>query len=574
MAASSRKLNESRRPSFRYNKEVSLFLHRLKSLQRKHVLLPLLFCLPFSSVKAGDFVNTTTGKTEESPGSYGLPEDRALTQRAQNVLKRFKAGRLSSAKDVNSRFAGHLEFHDANLDGVVDHDVSDSNTNLEGRITSLLPAGKTLEERARESRKQANSQTCGKEDGTWAEDPSGRKIRPICFSPSGIIVDTGSAHDGPNNPHRIMRMSQEATEVSKAAGREYGEAAIREIEKIMRAEYGLADNMKVAAIDELRSEVAWLEEQKGHIYERSWKTLRAARLAGEDTAYATATGTPGADLMHEVDLMISKGAGDREIAEKVAINGSMQNVAFENKNGRWVPYEAPENPAPGYRAPATIPFSQVAQEIRESKQGDTASELYRVHELAKQRVTQGLEQDDNYQKRLANIESCMQKDVWCHNEKTAAQASSPNEQGTLPPRVEAFTPVTGDPGAVFQDTRELIYVTLHEAQNAPIDKIEEIVKGASYDFNRESYPEFFKDLDQLKKESSELQKANEARGNNHYNTATQSARELSGIRLGINDTFREEGASSGAGATPAPAPARAPGRIDPDYNMGAAPRPN
>ncbi len=438
---------------------------------------------------------------------------------------------------MNSRYSGYLEFHDANLDGVVDHDVSDGNEGLEGRITSLLPSGKSLQERARESAKKANTQFCGKEEGTWNKDTGKR----ACFSPSGIVVDTGAAHGGDEDPHRKLRLSAEAAKAAQAAGKDYGQAAIRDIEKIMRKEYGLADNMKVAAIDELRSEAAWLEEQKSNVYERSWKSLRAARLANEDTAEDTAAGTAGAEFMHEVDLLISKGATDRQIAEEVAVNSRVQSQLFVKQGNDWVPYDAQKQP--NVDPNAIKSFSDIKADAQREGKPLGADARYALHQQAKAKALEGLDKDQALQEDIAKIEGCMQKDVWCHNGNTAAAANaelSKNSQGQPLPdnkQVKAYTPVTGDPGGVFQDTREMVYLKMHEAQNAPIEKIEEIV--TSLDFNRDTDPEYFKELDRLKKETSEMQKANEARGNKAYNTSTQSVREFSGIRQGLNDTFRE-----------------------------------
>jgi hypothetical protein len=518
---------------------------------------------------AGEFSDTTTGNTEEKPESFGLPENRALTNRGKNIMKRFKAGRLSSAKDVNSRYAGFLEMHDANLDGVTDHDVSDSNNGLEGRMSKLLPAGKTLEERTAESRKKANQQMCGKEEGTWEEktNPDGSKTQGAraCFSPSGIIVDMGASHGGDKSPHRILRLSKEAAEAAGEAGKEYGEAAIKNIEDIMRDEYDIPANMKVAAIDQLKSEAAWLEEQKTNAYDRSWKSLRAARLAGKEDAESTATDPEGADLMHEVDLMISKGADNRAIAQEVAVTSSIQEQTFVKVGNEWKLADPNDTQQKSIIEAAANDPEKLAKiqksfaDVKRDEKDLTADARYKLHQEAKQAVLEGSEKDEQFQEKLAKIEKCMDKDVWCHNERTAAAEESKNQQGaTASAGTEkkslAFTAVEGDPGSVFQDTRELVNIKLSDAQKAPIDKIEEIV--TNYDFNRETDPEYFKKLDELKKNTADMQKANEKRGNKYYNTATQSVQEFSGIRVGINDSYREEGTEDvkqGLPAGPKPA---------------------
>jgi sulfur transfer protein SufE len=512
--------------------------------------------------RAGEFSDTTTGRTEEKPESFGLPENRALTNRGKNIMKRFKAGRLSSAKDVNSRYAGFLEMHDANLDGVTDHDVSDGNKGLEGRMTNLLPAGKTLEERTIESRKKANQQMCGKEEGTWDEktDSKGNKTQGgrACFSPSGIIVDMGAAHGGDKSPHRKLRLSKEAAEGAGEVGKEYGEATIKNVEDIMREEYDLPANMKVAAIDQLKSEAAWLEEQKSNSLDRTWKSLRAARLAGIETSEDTAIGA-GADFMHEVDLEISKGADDAVIAEKIALNSRIQGEDVVNtgteSNPKWELYDEKK-----HKNLFTGKNPEQEQKLRAQFADIPRDQKDLLHAEALEAARQASEKDETYQEEVAKIKGCMNKDVWCHNQRTAAEAESKESQsGAAPssgakPKSLAFTAVEGDPGSVFQDTRELVSIKLSDAQKAPIDKIEGIV--TNYDFNRETDPEYFKELDALKKNSADMQKANEKRGNKYYDTATQSVQEFSGIRVGINDSYREEGTEDikqGLPAGPKPA---------------------
>ena len=498
-----------------------------------------------SGVFAGEFSDTTTGRIEESKDSYGLPSDRALTSRGKKIMEKFKSGRLSSAKDVNSRFSGYLEFHDANLDGVVDHEVGDSNNGLEGRMTSLLPPGEDLKKRTLESQKKANTQFCGKEEGTRNE----KSGKSACFSPSGIIVDTGAAHGGKDDPHRKLRLSDEAAKASEEAGKDYGTAAIKNIEDAMREEYDIPKDMKVAAIDHLKSEVAWLEEQKTNTLERSWKALRAARLAGMDTSRDTAADSPGAEFMHEVDLEVSKGADESAIAEKIAVNSSIQQQQFVKNGNNWElldeqKHKAMLDTARSSSDPEALSkISKSFSELKRDEENLDADKISDLHQQAKAKALESAKEDEDFQKNLAQIQKCLGKDVWCHNENTASDANRAAAEaggsGGTSEGVKPFTEVTGDPGEVFQDARELVYLKLAEAQNAPIEEIESIV--TNYDFNRETDPEYFKQLDELKKNTQDMQQANEARGNKDYDTAKQSVQKFSGIRMGVNDSFREEG---------------------------------
>jgi hypothetical protein len=370
----------------------------------------------------------------------------------------------------------------------------------------------------------------------------------------------GDAHGGAESNHRTLRLSKDAAKLSDEAGQEYGESAIRDIETMMKQEYGLT-NKKVAAIDQLKSEAAWLEEQKANNLERSWKTLRAARLAGMDNAADTATGTEGADFMHEVDLMISKGATDDDVAEQIALNSSIQGQEFIKVANNWEVYDpnrsehrlalqqaedAKSREMAAGRTPD--PKNEILQsfsDIKKNEQNLGADERAALHEMAKEQAAKGLEKNKTYQEDLAKIKNCMNKDVWCHNQNTADEANAQMAQankGQAPDpknEVKAYSEVQGDPGAVFQDTRELVTLKLHEAQSAPIDQIENLV--TNYDFNRDTDPEYFKQLDALKKESAEMQKANAARGNNAHDASKQSVQEFYGIKQGVNDSYREEG---------------------------------
>lgn len=500
--------------------------------------LSLLLATADAARAAGEFSDTTTGSVEEGKEANGLPSERALTTRGQNIMRRFKEGRTSSANNVSSRFAGSLEMHDANLDGVVDHEVGEGNNNLEGRMANLLPPGKNLEERARESSKAANKKSCGNEFGTVAKNGSS-----ACFSPSGIIVDMGAAHGDDKDPHRKLRMTEEAMEAAKGAGEEYGAATIRDIETMMKDEYGLK-NKKVAAIDHLKSEAAWLEEQKLNNYNRAWKSMRAARLAGMDDAEDTAAGGDGAEFMHDVDLMVSKKSGDTEIAQEIALRNEIQNAQFVKQGSNWVPYDAQayEKANPTARTPPVDELKTFADLKRDpAKPLEDANLRSQLHEQARTAALDRASKNPEFQENIEKIVKCLDKDTWCHNENTAGQANNQAPAGQPnAPQIKAFDALGSgdDPGAVFQDTRELIYLKFADAQKAPIDEIEGIV--SNYDFNRETDPEYFKQLDKLKEEAGEMQKANEARGNNFYNTGTQSVQQMFGITEGVNDSFREE----------------------------------
>jgi len=541
--------------------------------------LVLVFGLWTSAAHAQGFIDTTNGEIEESPEARGINSDEATTQRAKEIMQRFKKGRLSSNKDRSSRFSGSLEFHDSNLDGIVDHETGDGG--LEGGLRGLMKGSGKLEELAKKAREDANKKNCnGKAGGDTNSDGV-----LTCFNMSGVIVDKGGSHG--DTKHRKYATSPEALAVIKRVAKEYGAKTLEDIQSAYRDAYGaeMPNAEKFAAIHLLRSENAWLEEQKGAIYERQWKLLRAARLAGyEDAEERVAGANAGGDkFMHDIEEMISNGASDAEVGKRIALNAEITRETMLLDGGNWISQsefnekykgldatsrqnkltdaqnkakqkieKAYKDANPGSSAPSNVSYQDFV------KYGSLSSDEYNKVKGSILDYHSSNPSDD-LKKTFAKAADCMQANNWCHTPQSAAAAQPKNASGTTAKGPEVFEKVSGDPGAVFNDTRELIYIAMQKAQNVPVNQIEKTV--TSLDFNRRTNPEYFKELDETIAEVKQLQDSDPE----NYNLDTMSLRELTGIRKGLNDTFDDNineglldqivgsnngGTGSGPGASP------------------------
>lgn len=531
----------------------------------------LLFAIAFASesVLAQGFIDTTSGEIEESAEARGINSNEATTQRAKEIMQRFKKGRLSSNKDRNSRFSGSLEFHDSNLDGIVDHETGDGG--LEGGLRGLMKGPGKLEEVARKAREKANKTKCGDEGGSYQKDADGSTGPLSCFNMSGVIVDAGGAHD--DGPHRKYKTSPEAMAVIKRVAKEYGARTLEDIRAAYRSAYGaeMPDAENFAAIHLLRSENAWLEEQKGAIYERQWKLLRAARLAGyEDADERVAGAAAGGDrFMHDIEEMISNGASDAEVGKRIALNAEVTREEMLFDGSRWISKSefAEANKSlnrTDFDAKLENARKAANNKIGKTNQSDPISykDFVKKGKLnpnefnsVKQSILKHHEKNasKDLQKTFAKAADCMEANNWCHTPQSAGRAQ---KDGKGP---ELYEKVKGDPGAVFNDTRELVYIKMQEAQSVPVNDIEKTV--SNMDFNRRTHPEYFKELDQTIAEVKQLQDGDPV----NYNLDTMSLRELTGIRKGLNDTFDDNinegaldkllsGGRANDGAAPGPGP--------------------
>jgi len=560
------------------------------SISKKLLLTGAVFLFATANVNrahAQGFIDTTSGNIDEK--ANGIKGDN-YDRKSQDIINQFKRGRISSAKDVSSRFSGHLEFHDSNQDGVVDHDVGDGNQGLEGKVKSLLPSGRDLLEQARNSSKKANVEKCGDEKGTAAEtkDSAGKTIPSgyrACFNPSGIIVDDGATHGGDKSRHRKYKLSAGAMAAAKESGEAMGIKTIEDAQKAIRAIKGGDSGTKVAALDLLRAEAVWAEDQKESQYERSWQTLRAARLIGADNVAETQAGTEGAAIMHEVDEIISNAASkeeaDEKVAEAIAAASTVKSQRMiVDQHGNWTPLDpSKENQLNSASNPfKTLPDDQLRRYVEDTRPGIEEKDVVLAIESLKgqEKVTLSVdelqklgiedkqmrqardqaksfilsnestkESVDKAKKALLDNE-CLKADVWCHNKNTSTgslpsesapsngtAATSTEQKPNLYDRFEG-----SDPGDIFQDTRELANINAQKAIKAPVADMRRIISNA--DFNESTNPEVFEELTALEDQTETLHKNAKANGADVYDPKTHNLREISGIRQGVNDSWSDE----------------------------------
>lgn len=244
-------------------------------------------CLTFLAAPltwSGDFHDTTTGtgNSQIKPlGNQLSAEDEAKLERgARDQLRKFRKGRASSSVDQASRYSGILEMHDADYDGVSDHD--NSANDLEGGMEKVAVGRPGTSGVFRKNAlEKSKAEACkNRDDG--------------CEAISGVIVDRGSAHGGPNEPHRVYEVAEEAKKNARAAGESYGRRTITEASTKKGSVTSNAD------IDLLRTEAAWLEDQKERNLQNGWKFLRAKRLIGSIPGYQPTFDINVAELVSRV----------------------------------------------------------------------------------------------------------------------------------------------------------------------------------------------------------------------------------------------------------------------------------
>jgi hypothetical protein len=410
---------------------------------------------------AQDFADTTNGNAEEEEGGFSKEEFEVMRKsndpQIRALYDKLTSGRLSSAKKGDSRFSGHLEMHDFDLDGISDHD--NSGNSLEGGVEKAI-LGK--DRTGGEGRQKGLS----KARGDCLSGVMGGKPKPCNIS--AVVFDVGAAHDGED--HKVYDLNPAVKDALKKAGEAYFEQFKEDVLK-----QGRTDDQRDYGNDAIRSEAAWLYKQWQFKVETSWKTLRAARLAGFRTDRPDSIDfAEGQAFMKRIGEGLSKNGSDQSLAEQVAIQGSVMDklfceVAPANSN-KWQLC-----PPPG-RTPATT----VGPELRRSALGQLLSKnwappipagLQRTYyQQALARAREEASKDPQIQKNIAKIRECMSPSKWCSNEDLP---------GAQPP-VKKWEEFKGDPGVVFKDTREPLYMKMSLASKLPLAQQRKFVSDADF----------------------------------------------------------------------------------------------
>ncbi len=423
--------------------------------------------LPFIS-HAQNFTDTTDGSTEESDGGFTKEEFEKMKNSpdpgVRELYEKLVRGRLSSSKSDSSRFSGHLEFHDDDLDGVSDHGNS-ANT-AEGGVEEALLGKRGLadDEKRSEALRKARISS-----GACIKNITRGGVPQPCGNLSGAMLDVGGAHAGAGDDeeHRVYDANPQVKKAMEKAGETYFEQFKADI---LKGKNGSDD---IYANDAIRSEAAWLYQQWQHKMDTSWKTLRAARLVGyrtdkpEDGDYAAAQ-----DFMRRIAGVIARKGSNREIASQIALQDQVmgQEFCFE-RAANWRP--KPTTPPAGFtcqhptalRSLMKKPFTPPAEGVLAPT---NPSELYQLAVQIADREARG---SRTLQEKISKIERCMSSDVWCTTRDGYVDGSN---------RLGAFEPVKGDPGGVFWDTREPLYMKMALASRMPLSRQRAFVEDLDF----------------------------------------------------------------------------------------------
>ncbi len=478
----------------------------------RFLALSLLILGAWDCARAEQFLNTA-GDKNESTSQYGgiAPEeiDQKLNDESKKVLERFKKGRVSSFEDGSSRYSSFLELHDGDFDSVSDH--GGAGNSMEGGMDEAAigkkrtPGGEARDKALEEARLKA-----GLCKGAGSTVP--------CNNISANVVDLGAAHgDDKTSGHRVYDLTKSAWEKAKQAGQDYGNKTIQESKDVRGFENSLpnggspvrdADGRvtsyktvdgqihKISGnIDFLKSEAAWLEQQKALVIDAQWKSMRAARLAGADNANFSHNGSrldPKA-LREFNNIYLQKGLTpqqrEQEVAKRINEYRSSNSIGLSTCPAGWQNISKnPKGPAlckkPGTKDD-TAELATVGL-IRREGQGNQGDQ-----DIISKAIEQNRNKNPaskNEAETIQKISKCMQPGVWCYGNRAAereANEANKNNKSNKPKTSDDFlyTQASGDPGNVFDDTRELIFHQLSVANKGPLDQFEKTMNSADLNKN-------------------------------------------------------------------------------------------
>ena len=445
----------------------------MKSFWR-HNLLIILALLGAAPSFAQGFSDTTSGTSESATG---LSDDelQSLDQYTQKQVERFRRGRESSGKgNLGSRYSGTLEMHDSNYDGISDHE--NSNNSLEGGVDKAAIGKAGISNRDERNRllSEAKEKACKSGSGGDAA-----KLANCVSNSSAVIIDRGSAHGGENDPHRVYELTDKATQAAKDAGSAYANQVgaeatnydtqgLKQVEKtsrqnIVRVKTIVDGKEKIETvkigpdIDLVRSEVAWLEDQKERNIQNGWKYYRAKRLAGGAEMSDGALGETVSKFYRDADPK-NAAKQDAAFAQTVAEQAQLKIEPVCVLNGNISP--KPKNGA----CPAGSTSSDLGEALK--NETDQNKRLAAIEALKKEKKN---DKDfaKNVQETRAKLANCMKEGVWCDkNMEDLAKKKG-----------------VGDPaGNAASDARELQYYNLQQASRGPLNQFERNV--TSMDFNK------------------------------------------------------------------------------------------
>ena len=530
--------------------------------------LGLLILVSPARAEKDKFTDTSTGSDDTSAAYGGISKEEAaiLQKGMQKKIKNFKAGRTSSGSgdNVESRYSGVFEMHDADFDGVTDHDGGANAMEAASEKTAAGSLG--LRGAARQK----------KMDEIKAQNCKGAKNVNACLanSKSSVLMDRGPAHgaDKPNDyeQHRVYELDEKVQKAAKEAGKQYAnQAAFDASEATPDGVYTKKGSKKNTVsvttskgkkeveigpnIDLLRDEASKLEQIKQREVNNQWKFLRAERL---------------------VKGYISTIASSIPVGAKENPQGysskALQDDLLESRQGFFHNSRLSDLVSTSYRDADTE--ANVA--AYDSKFSAGLESLVRQM-LSEHKVNATGQNQKDLNKQMADstkkLTACMKSGTYCHD-------------GTQPARMvkgkqvnSAFDVEKGDPGNTFTDTREYIYERVDAANRGGAANFKRNMQGNS-DFNdhtdslqkgsEKSYGSMMKQADANNQTVNAFIAQEKAKGKdssmnlNGYNPNIMGAAQLSKRDLSRGDGSTLGGIGQGNGAKVVP------------YGSGGSPAPS
>ncbi len=419
-----------------------------------------------------------------------------LDKEEKSIYKKLRDGRYPSSKDPRTRYSTLLEIHDANLDGITDHDGAANG--LEGPMDQIAignggTGGSAREKALREAtNKVGGGSNCGK-------DKDGNNI---CQNISPILIDVGNAHGGPTEAHRVYELVAPAIAVAKKAGVDYAARVIQDATNDKRLA-GMGSGEIRPDIDLLRSEVAYLETVKTSIIRNGWRAMRADRLGEQEV---TKGNNLGKELNTELSSIAADGnakdesANNKLLANRIAVrhavsstkichtdqdNISQVAVCSEKELDDFGGCKEAVPPAPANQKKACMDLRDYANAQDQEKVKKSES-LYRE---AESKLSP--EAKKSIAENEGKILKCMDANTWCYDPIHArdslqaqldkAKTSSEREKINAEIDKRTYAKVQGDIGNAYDYTQEAIYNKLDQANKAPLSQFESIMSTIDFD---------------------------------------------------------------------------------------------
>ena len=531
-----------------------------------------------TGARAEGFEDSTGGKTLESSGGLSQAEIQQLDAATRKQVEKFHQGRASSGANGNGRVSNVLEMHDSNYDGVTDH----------GNASNALEKGTENAALGNGSRMPSGDKRNAKLEEARVKACNGKKVNGACANISANIIDVGPAHldkgqKADTEEHRVYEVTKGAKAGAEKAGAEYAKQVIQDganydpqgdavnapnnskvqrvgkrgdkvrVQRMVNGQAQWVETDIAANPDLLRSEVAWLEDQKARNVQNGWKFLRAKKLSGGSKL--------DEDEMGDLVQSAYKGTSAKEIAEgdRIVAERIAQKQVL---GGRLI---CSDGSAPNNKNECKTLGKDGKPESAQTVANLMSGNLSPDKKLLIQQRLNNAKLNPNDKKsvaeRAAMVSACMKEDVWCN----ANGGNIETDRNGKP--LDYAKDKTKDVGSTFTDTRELVYHQADKARKGSLNNAQRTMTNADFNSrNSQTYRDMQKQVQAAKAQSDQflanerlrekqdpLYKSPYLRGG--YNPGTMSATQLSGRNVQRGDaSFMSRGPSSAVARDVAPAP--------------------